>query len=125
MSYALDTCTSQVCYVVHMSTVHKSICLSHHLTAAAVVPGRFAGEVRHGQQILINGCAAMRYAGHVNFVRRCNTGLLVSERLRKQSLDLNSSSSHSQRGPSLHCTTMSTVDSTPTEVSNRTGGIVS
>jgi len=66
-----------------MSTVHKSICLSHHLTAAAaVVPGRFAGEVRHGQQILINGCAAMRYAGHVNFVRRCNTGLLVSERLR-------------------------------------------
>ena len=36
-----------------------------------------------------------------------------------------SSSSRSRRGPSRHCTTMSTVDSTPPEVSNRTCGIVS
>ena len=35
------------------------------------------------------------------------------------------SSSRSRRGPSRHCTTMSTGDSTPPEVSNRTGGIVS
>jgi len=32
---------------------------------------------------------------------------------------------HSQRGPSRRCTTMSTVDSTPPELANRTGGIVS
>ena len=36
-----------------------------------------------------------------------------------------SSSSHSQRGPSRRCTTMSTVDSTSPEVSNRTCGVVS
>ena len=34
-----------------------------------------------------------------------------------------SSSLRSQRGPSRHCTTMSTVDSTPPEVSSRTDGI--
>ena len=36
-----------------------------------------------------------------------------------------SSSSRSRRGPSRRCTTMSKVDSTPPELSSRTGGIVS
>ena len=36
-----------------------------------------------------------------------------------------SSCSHSRRGPSRRCTTMSTVDSTSPEVSNRTRGVVS
>ena len=75
-------------------------------------------HTRHGQQSLETRHRPLQQVLSSLLIRRIAC-------IAARSSSSSSSRSRSRRGPSRRCTTMSTVDSTPPELSRRTFGIVS